>query len=82
MDDWTSEDDYPAEDDCPDSLSEYFLDCVRRRSDDIAKGERLADVYANDMIVKYLIRPMALHAIEYVHRVHTTVILNANILLN
>lgn len=75
MDDWTSEDD------CPGSLSEYFLGCVRRRSDDIAKGERLADVHANDMIVRYLIRPIALHAIEYVHRVHTTVILNANIVL-
>ena len=46
--------------------------------DDIAEGGRLMHVYANDMIVKYLLRPMALHLVEYVHRVRTTVVLNAN----
>ena len=48
--------------------------------DDIAEGERLMDVYANDVIVKYLLEPIALHLVEYVHRVLTTVVLNANIL--
>lgn len=46
-----------------------------------ANSKRLIDVYADDMIVKYLLRPMALHTLEYIHHVPTTVILNSNKLL-
>lgn len=60
-------DDWTPEDDCPDSLS---------------SKRRFIDIYADNVIVKYLIRPIALHALKYVHSVPITMILNANILSN